>query len=220
MHQDDPTPKTAAELEYWAKKFELEKGRLNNSHYKQLMLLISGQSSEFFDGAIVADFGCGPRGSLEWMSNARTRIGVDVLVDDYMSLGIRSHNMAYVRSSESEIPLPSGYLDALFTINSLDHVNNITLMLSEIFRVLKTGGLFAASLNLDEPATPTEPQTITEDFINEAIIPYLKVTRFKAAPRFLNDNYRYLINWAEKGEETPPRSITKYGIAWLAGIKK
>jgi SAM-dependent methyltransferase len=143
------------ELTYWEERYAKEGNKLGHENYKELMLLISGKTEEFFSDKIVADFGCGPRGSLLWMTNASIRIGIDVLVEQYMALGIANHNVAYVRSSETEIPLPTGYVDVIFTINSIDHVLCVDRMLDEIFRVLRPGGLFAASLNLDEPATLT-----------------------------------------------------------------
>jgi SAM-dependent methyltransferase len=209
------------ELSYWKERYDKEGSKLGHAHYKQLMLLISGKDEEFFLDKIVADFGCGPRGSLLWMTNARIRIGIDVLVDRYVGLGIANHNVAYVRSSEAEIPLATGYVDVMFTVNSMDHVLYVDRMLDEVFRVLRPGGLFAASLNLDEPATPTEPATLTEEFIKEKIVPRLHVTRCKVAPRYVGGNtYKYLIDWAVSGLAPPPRTITKYGIAWIAGQKK
>jgi ubiquinone/menaquinone biosynthesis C-methylase UbiE len=209
------------ELSYWKERYTKEGAKLGHAHYKQLMLAISGESENFFSDKIVADFGCGPRGSLQWMTNAKMRIGIDVLVDQYMELGIAKHNVTYVRSSETEIPLPTGYLNVIFTINSIDHVSDVDRMLDEIFRVLRPGGLFAASLNLDEPPTPTEPATLTEDFIYQKIVPRLHLTRCKVAPRYVGgDTYKYLIDWAVSGLEPASRSITKYGIAWIAGEKK
>jgi ubiquinone/menaquinone biosynthesis C-methylase UbiE len=217
---DNNNPKYTEELAYWKERFDKEGKGFGHAHYRQLMLLISGQDEQFFTGKIVADFGCGPRGSLLWITNAMLRIGIDVLVDQYMELGIASHDMVYVRSTETDIPLPTGYVDVLFTINSLDHVYDVNRMLDEMFRVIRPGGLFAASLNLDEPATPTEPATLTEEFIEQQISPRLNVTRYKAAPRYVGDNYKYLVDWALNDTEPASRTITKYGIAWVAGEKK
>src|SRR6266853_4614884 len=116
------------ELSYWKERYNKEGAKLGHAHYKQLMLSISGESEDFFSDKIVADFGCGPRGSLQWMTNAKMRIGIDVLVDQYMELGIANHNVTYVRSSETEIPLPTGYLSVIFTINSIDHVSDVDRM--------------------------------------------------------------------------------------------
>ncbi len=88
--------KTNAELDYWKSRKEIE-GTLGNSHYEKIMLMVSGEDKSFFEGKVIADFGCGPRGSLEWADNAKTRYCIDVLVDDYVELGINAHDASYVK---------------------------------------------------------------------------------------------------------------------------
>lgn len=61
-----PDDKYEAELKYWRDRYEIE-GQLANKHYEELMLRLSGKDSSFFDGKVIGDFGCGPRGSLEWI---------------------------------------------------------------------------------------------------------------------------------------------------------
>ena len=103
-------PKYGAELYYWKVKHRLENQRFINSHYKELMLAMAGQSDDgFLNGKTVADFGCGPRGSLAWVSSASLKIGIDVLADRYIaafSEDILSHDMIYLKSTENVIPLP------------------------------------------------------------------------------------------------------------------
>ena len=56
-------------------------------------------------------------------------------------------------------------------------------MLSEIFRILKTGGEFIGSFNMNEPATETEPQALTFEMIEKCFSQKLqiqhKLTAFK-----------------------------------------
>ena len=58
--------------------------------------------------------------------------------------------MCYVRSTEKTIPLPSNYVDVLFTLNAIDHVARFEVMCKEILRILAPGGDFFASFNLDD----------------------------------------------------------------------
>ena len=52
------------ELAYWQERFLIEIGNLANDHYRKLMLGIAQEKDDsFLAGKIVADFGCGPRGS-------------------------------------------------------------------------------------------------------------------------------------------------------------
>ena len=59
--------KNGGELSYWKSRFEIDNGQFKNSHYKRLMLgMANEQTDGLVKGKIVADFGCGPRGSLTW----------------------------------------------------------------------------------------------------------------------------------------------------------
>lgn len=77
--------KCDSELIYWRKKFIEEGHRFQNKHYKELMLNIAQETSDMFlDGKIVADFGCGPRGSLAWTDKPAIKLGIDVLAGKYL----------------------------------------------------------------------------------------------------------------------------------------
>jgi len=168
---------------FWEGRFEKEKGCFKNSHYKKLMLAMAGESDEIFlKGKIIADFGCGPRGSLAWISSANLKIGIDVLADIYaekFKSNIISHGMIYIKSTESVIPIPSNYIDIVFTINAMDHVDNFGEICGEIIRILKPGGEFIGSFNLNEPETPCEPQRLTEDSIKESLLDCLEIKSYR-----------------------------------------
>ncbi len=210
--------KDKEELSYWKSRFEINQGKFNNSHYQRLMLAMAGESSEnFLKGKIVADFGCGPRGSLVWASSASLRIGIDVLADlyaDEFSDNITSHGMVYVKSTEKVIPLPSNFVDIMFTVNAIDHVNNFPQMCNEIIRVLKDGGEFIGSFNLEEPPSPCEPQQLNEKIIKENLLNKLEVQSYritKKGPKedtykpFFDGNLSYQV-----GEE---------GVLWVRARK-
>jgi len=163
------------ELSYWKICFREESGRFGNSHYKKLMLAIANEKDDtFLAGKTVADFGCGPRGSLVWAKSAARRIGIDVLVDRYMELfgsELKTHQMEYIRCSEKDIPLASESVDVLFSVNSLDHVADLIAMCSEMNRILKPGGLLIGSFNLNHKPGKAEPQKLTEAFLRSQLFP-------------------------------------------------
>jgi ubiquinone/menaquinone biosynthesis C-methylase UbiE len=207
-------PKNAAAFHFWLKKWEKEGKSLNKGHYKRNMLAMAEEKDQsFLKGRIVADFGCGPRGSLCWATEAKARIGIDVLVKAYERLGISEHNMDYVCSTETEIPLPSNYVDVLFTLNALDHVDNFPAICKEILRVLAPGGILIASLNLDEEASVTEPQVLTEDLIDLHLLQHLKVKSYRIRPKGKDANpYEYFFTeatFSQKGSR----------ILWLRASK-
>jgi len=207
-----------SELSFWKSTLDGH-GRFHNDHYERLMLGIAGESNDsFLKGKIVADFGCGPAGSLVWAKSALLRIGIDVLADQYadaFSDNIVSHETIYLKSTEKVIPLPSGFLDVMFTVNAMDHVDNFSNMCREVLRVLKPGGEFIGSFNLEEPPTPSEPQRLTPKIIEENLIQHLEVQSCRIGQQGPEENsYAPFFdgNLSYKPGET--------GFLWVRGRKK
>ena len=149
------------------------------------MLSIAQEKDDFFlENKVVADFGCGPRGSLKWMKSPAIKIGIDVLANQYIEeFGeeLIQHDMIYVTSTEQYIPLPKESVDCLYTINSLDHVNNLEVMSKEILRILKPDGLLLASFNLNEPSTECEPLTLTEEKLTYYLLKNFEIETYRLA---------------------------------------
>ena len=114
------------------------------------------------------------------------------------------------------IPFPSNYVDVLFTLSGRDHVDNCEVMCPEVQRVLRSGGEFIGSFNLNGPATPCEPQTLTEGLVRTHLLDHLEVTSCRKArrndgPGDLYDNlYTDNLNFVE-GE---------MGFLWVRGRKR
>jgi SAM-dependent methyltransferase len=176
-------PKHDAELNFWRSKLEMDKGRFGNSHFQRLLLAMADEANgDFLSGKIVADFGCGPRGSLVWASSALLRIGIDVLADRYadeFKENIVSHGMIYLKCTEKVIPLPPDFVDIIFTLNAMDHVDNFPIMCKEIIRVLKPGGELIGSFNLEEPRSTCEPQRLNEGIIKENLLKHLEMQSYR-----------------------------------------
>jgi ubiquinone/menaquinone biosynthesis C-methylase UbiE len=166
------TEKHKHELAYWKRMFVNENKTLLNSWYERDMLALAKEVDQsFIKDKVVADFGCGPRGSLCWATEAQERIGIDVLVKEYRRrFLIKSHNINYIKSEEEKIPLPDEHVDILFTVNSLDHVDNFPKMCEEITRIIKRGGILFGSFNLNEKPTDCEPQTLNDIKLNDFLL--------------------------------------------------
>lgn len=151
--------KKMSELAYWRSRKKLE-GELTGDHYKFFFTDHFGLSDEFYDGKVILDIGCGPRGSLEWATMAARRIGLDPLAKEYLWLGAGRHRMEYVSGHAERIPLADGSCDAVFSFNSLDHVDDVRGAMSEIKRVTRPGGCFLLLVEVNHAPTATEPHRL------------------------------------------------------------
>jgi SAM-dependent methyltransferase len=93
---------------------------------------------------------------------AKERVGLDPVVPAYAKLGIANHAMQYCAANSENIPYPDGYFDIVTCLNALDHVDDIFTTITEIKRVIRAGGTFLLSVEINHPPTPTEPVTVNE----------------------------------------------------------
>lgn len=211
--------KYAGELSYWQAIYKKEGNCFHNDSYKNLMLSIAEEKDDsFWSNKVVADFGCGPRGSLTWSKTPLLRIGIDVLAEKYaanFSDEIKKHEMVYVTSTENLIPMPDECVDYLLTINSLDHVNNLDEIICELHRILKKGGILLGSFNLNEPYTEYEPQTLTESIIDQKLLKHFKVNTYRLAYKNKNDTYENLRN-----NKLINCTDGRESILWVKAVKK
>lgn len=212
--------KYANELYFWMERFALENGVFNNSHYADLMLGIAGEpNDDFLQGKVVADFGCGPRGSLAWTSAPRRRFGIDVLAPAYLEhFGpcMQTHGMEYLPCTEGRIPLPSASVDVLFTINALDHVSDLSSMCKEVLRILKPGGLLVGSFNLHEPACACEPQNLSERLLGDRLFRHLSLSSYRLGLKNAVSTYKDLKDNRLVARADP----AKPHVLWATGLKK
>lgn len=204
--------KRLAELKYWQRQHD-KAGWFRNDWYRKYMLEMAGAKQADFDGLFVADFGCGPRGSLSWLENATT-FGIDLLVPLYADAfpeDIKSHGVIYVASTERHIPLPDNSLDVMFTMNALDHVSNLQVMCDEICRVLKPGGKFAASFNLHERPTVEEPHELTEPMLDAALLHRFNESSRRFGKMHPDDSYAEMFSGTSTFKEGEP------GYMWYCG---
>ena len=176
--------KQRAEMQFWEQKFKAEGEAPRTEYYRKFMMDMGGiKDRSFFDNLICVDIGCGPRGSLTWLTNAGAAIGLDPLAEQYTQFGITEHNMTYLAAPAEKMPFPSHCVDVVFSMNSLDHVDDVIAVCSEIRRVLKPGGYFIGSLNLDEPPTLSEPFTLTEEFLERHLFSGWEKEFYKVRPK-------------------------------------
>lgn len=155
----------SGELAYWSERKDSE-GLLENSWFKHFYTTHFGLSSDDYTGKRILDIGCGPRGSLEWATMARERVGLDPLADEYRLLGADEQSMAYVAGGAESIPFTDGYFDIVCSFNSLDHVDNLDDAIGEMKRVARIGGLVLLLTDVHEDPTPQEPVCFGWDVVD------------------------------------------------------
>ena len=180
--------KEMCELDYWRGRARQE-GSLRNSHYAYFYTEHFGLERRFYEGKKVLDIGCGPRGSLEWASMAAERVGLDPLADSYRALGTGRHAMSYVASPAERIPFEDGHFDVVCSFNSLDHVEDLDRVVSEITRVARGNGVFLLLTDVDHEPTPTEPLSFSWDIVERFAGGFAPVEerRYEAHPKGLYD---------------------------------
>ncbi|HKP90320.1 MAG TPA: methyltransferase domain-containing protein [Thermoleophilaceae bacterium] len=125
---------------------------------------------ELFAGRVVVDVGPGPLGFPD-ACPARVSIGVEPLAERFRDHGllIPDSHAVYLPVGGEAIPLVSGSVDVVVTRNSLDHVTAPRAVAAEVERILRPGGTLLVSVDVDHPATPTEPHTLTLDGVRDLL---------------------------------------------------
>lgn len=218
---DSVRVKHESELDFWKSiDFSSQNQKQTDEHYKKIILSIAGREDDaFLKDKVVADFGCGPKGSLNWCKKSLMNIGIDVLSAQYTNefgKEIIKQRMTYVACGEKYIPIPDDSVDCLITMNSLDHVSDLKSMCDEIVRIMKSGAMLIGSFNLFEPATACEPQFLTEELLKEVLFGYFNILSYRLS--YVGEKSKYENILAEKYVKSPDSS--KPCILWATGIKK
>jgi len=127
----------------------------------------------FFEGKVVVDIGPGPLGFPD-ACGAAVSIGVEPLAERFAAAGllIPDSRAVYLAVGAEEIPLVSESVDVVLSRNSLDHVREPEAVVAEVHRLLRPGGTFILNVDLDHPATATEPHTFTEERVRQLLAPF------------------------------------------------
>lgn len=197
------------EMKYWVGKKRTE-GQLSNKHYEQFYTTHFDINGEYYQDKVLLDIGCGPRGSLEWANMAKRRIGLDPLADKYLKLGASEHQMEYMASSSEDIPLPNSSCDAVFSFNSIDHVESLEETAKEIKRVTKPGGIFLVLVEVNHPPTVCEPHGLTPQSLLDLMQPEFSVNDLKVYKSAIDhDMYASLL---ENQLTDQPEATTEIGF--------
>ncbi|MFT4048520.1 MAG: class I SAM-dependent methyltransferase [Solirubrobacterales bacterium] len=123
------------------------------------------EDKDYFKGKNVLDIGPGCVGFPDAVAEqANLGFGLDPLAQEYKDhdLLLEDTKAIYLNSLAETIPLLSDFLDVVVCRNALDHVEDPVVVMSEIHRTLKPGGILILNVDLDAAPTPAEPHEITK----------------------------------------------------------
>ena len=153
------------ELAYWRWE-KLREGQLKNEFYEAFYTVSFGLSSSDYANKDVLDVGCGPRGSLDWADQVRSRVGIDPLADRYRRLN-SNLKMELIQGTAEQMPFVDASFDLVCCFNALDHVDHLQDSLDEIYRVLRPGGRFLLITDIHEAPAICEPTVVHWDLASE-----------------------------------------------------
>jgi ubiquinone/menaquinone biosynthesis C-methylase UbiE len=158
--------------------------------------------ADAFAGKTVVDIGCGPMGSVLLFEDANI-IGVDPLVNVYRAIGYPidaySERLSYLACRAEQINLPNASVDAVISVNAIDHVDNFEECAKEIKRILKPGGKVRFEVHYHE-ARVCEPHELNDqrmlDCYGDIGIAKVRVRQFGTDVVYTKElEGEYLVTW-------------------------
>lgn len=168
-----------AELSFWDSRRDMVGDGKREWCYTELFGIEPG----WYGGKRILDIGCGPRGSLDWATQAAARVGLDPLAEEYIAMGADPEAMDYVVGVAEAIPFGDASFDVVGSFNSFDHVEDVDRVTAEITRVLRPGGLFLLGTDVAHRPRLMEPQTFGWDVARSFEPPFEVVDERRYADR-------------------------------------
>jgi len=100
------------------------------------------------EDGVYADVGCGPNPIVAFLEHGR-RIGIDPLMPFYQdNFKFPDNFEAFQGTIEELSPLEDGQADVIFSMNNIDHIQDLPKAAAALRRKLKPDGLLVVSVNV------------------------------------------------------------------------
>lgn len=169
------------EISYWQKKaldvedlyrYEISRHHEYYKFFNQLVLIKSGGK--------IADVGCGPIGGILDLIEAEEKWAIEPIYSKYVKKNIwmpKSSLIIRETTCEEMNKVPNNYFDTIFTMNAIDHGNDILQCFKKVYAALKKGGYFYLHVHCRKPE---ELNLLHKQAFNEEqLLEMLKKTGFK-----------------------------------------
>lgn len=138
-------------------------------------------------GDLVLDAGCGVGGSGVWLAKNRQVkvVGINI-VRDQLNRGKKIINInnvqekSYLTNADYQrLPFFNRSFDVFWSLESIEHSDNVSLLISEAFRVLKKGGraVIAGTFKGSTIASDIQKNKWKLDFVLQELLMILKVQK-------------------------------------------
>lgn len=163
-----------------------------------------------FPGKIVVDVGCGPVGVIS-VVEAQKKVGVDPLIDEFRRIfKDLEPDVEYINAKAEDLPLPDDYVDVVFCVNTLNHVQDPERALRQIARILKPEGPFYFDVH-DNPRSPEHPHVFTRDSLFYMLKKHFHVLKMSEWPRIPSISYDVYCAWCSRKLKLRQRLCPKCG---------
>lgn len=152
-----------AELDFWRGR----RDAIGDGKREWVYTELFGVERDWYRGKRLLDVGCGPRGSLDWATDASARVGVDPLAEAYVrELGADASTMDYVTAVAERLPFAEASFDVIGCVNALDHVRDPRRAAAEMARVLRPGGMLLLVTEFGHETRLTEPHAFGPEVLD------------------------------------------------------
>ncbi len=174
-------------------RFDGDIGRLRDEHRQHIQPAIDiVRRMAPFEDEVVADLGAGIGYiSIPLAGRVRDVIALDANMDMLRALRSsmkeRDNKICTVRAELPELPFLNAVLDRVLMVNVFHEVDDKALLVSEVYRVLKKGGV-ASIVDFQKKETSSGPP-VSERFTMQEVLGYFsgfKTTMSLGVPRVLS----------------------------------
>lgn len=160
-----------AELSYW-----IRRGTRGLDKDARDRLLYFYEIPLSFAGKVVVEVGCGP-GNFLRVITAKERIGIEPLFNKFEEIfDMDIPGIQFIKGKGESISLPDNKADVVFCSNVLNHTRYPEMVLKEIRRIMKPGGILYFDLHFDYQ-TVLHPHVYNRDSIKELLEKYFEIER-------------------------------------------